>query len=113
MEIVHKSGLQDFLKEVQPLVCCSINDTSDTHFARAYFCLCGNGVPGREFQFFVAGYQNFVSDYKGRRDNIEKGIALIQQMAKDLKRRGVGVEEAQVQASGRYPLFEDDRTNKW
>ena len=113
MEIIHKADLQDFLKEVQSPVCCIINDTSDTHFARVYFNLWGNDSPGREFQFLITGYQNFVSDYEGRRESIEKGQALFQEMARELKEQGVEVGGAQIRVSGRYPVLEDEKTKDW
>ena len=113
MEIIHNADLQDFLKEVQSPVCCIINDTSDTHFARVYFNLWGNDSPGREFQFLITGYQNFVSDYEGRRESIEKGQALFQEMARELEERGVEVGGAQTRVSGRYPVLEDEKTKGW
>ena len=113
MEIIHKADLQDFLKEVQPPVCCIINDTSDTHFARVYFSLWGNGTPGRGFQFLITGYQNFVLDYQGRRESIGKGLASFQKMAKELEEQGVEVGEAQIRANGRYPVLEDEKTKGW
>lgn len=113
METIHKSDLQDFLKAIKPPACCIIHDTSDTHFARTYFTLRGNGVPGREYQFLITGYQNFVSDYRGRRESIEKGLASFQEVVKELEENDIEPGLVQLLVSGRYPILEDEETREW
>ena len=113
MNTIHQLDLQEFLKNLKPPASCIIHDTSDTHFARAYFILWGNRVPGREYQFMVMGYQNFVSDYQGRRESIEKGLASFQEVARGLEEKGIELGPVQLRVSGRYPILEDGETRKW
>ena len=113
MKTIHQSDLQDFIKAIKPPACCIIHDTSDTHFARAYFVLWGNGVPGREYQFLVTGYQNFVSDYRGRRESIMKGLASFQEIARGLEEKDIELGRVQLRVSGRYPVLEDEETREW
>ena len=110
MEIIPQSGLQDFLKKVESPINCVIHDTSDTHFSRAYFHI---QCEGESYCFLVAGYQNFVSDYNKRRDCIEEAMSLFQKMVNDWRKDGLEIGEAQVQATGRYPLFAESTTETW
>ena len=93
MGIIHLSNLEEFLTKFEAGICCAIKEASDTHFSRVYINLQGLDASNRQIQLLLAGYQNFVSDYNGRKSSIEKAIALFHQIKQELASQGVELEE--------------------